>query len=55
MFFIYVTFSKGSSPLTRGALNLGVGVGSVAGIIPADAGSTLRYRLNNIAERDHPR
>ena len=45
----------GSSPHTRGARAEGVGVGGVAGIIPAYAGSTSAACRNRARRGDHPR
>ena len=45
----------GSSPLTRGALDLGVQVHDSFRIIPAHAGSTSSLVLRGCRTRDHPR
>ena len=45
----------GSSPHTRGALVLQSGALVELGIIPAYAGSTMRYTFGHRTELDHPR
>ena len=45
----------GSSPRSRGALNVLCGRAAVVGIIPAFAGSTPGYRTCQCGSRDHPR
>ena len=45
----------GSSPHTRGALGTGGASASVAGIIPAYAGSTSKLTSTKRSRRDHPR
>ena len=45
----------GSSPLTRGALNVIPRPIAVVGIIPAHAGSTTAFFTNSFATWDHPR
>ena len=46
---------EGSSPLTRGKLQLGHHVLPVHGLIPAHAGKTSRPRLRSRRRRAHPR
>ena len=45
----------GSSPRMRGALSNGISRVSGVGIIPADAGSTMIFRVLPTLARDHPR
>ena len=45
----------GSSPLTRGALQVEIDNGMVTGLIPAHAGSTRRFCFYFFASRAHPR
>ena len=47
--------SLGSSPHVRGALKVHVGRPTVAGIIPACAGSTVNYHYKQLKAGDHPR
>ena len=46
---------EGSSPRMRGALDHLLVDSTVAGIIPADAGSTVEDRFGHEIIRDHPR
>ena len=46
---------RGSSPLTRGALDEVVELGVIRGIIPAYAGSTLVWAYAGCSSGDHPR
>ena len=46
---------RGSSPLTRGALDEVVELGVIRGIIPAYAGSTFSAVVVYMMDRDHPR
>ncbi len=48
-------WDTGSSPLARGARDLGDQVGNGDGIIPARAGSTRRRTSPSCGRRDHPR
>ena len=47
--------SDGSSPLTRGALQLRSGLDNPSGLIPAHAGSTSIGRRSRPMKRAHPR
>ena len=49
------TADAGSSPLTRGALDLGGLVRPVEGLIPAHAGSTRTFSISTGRRRAHPR
>ena len=46
---------RGSSPLTRGKLDVGVGVDQVGGLIPAHAGKTFCRAGGRFARPAHPR
>ena len=45
----------GSSPLTRGKLDVGVGVDQVGGLIPAHAGKTFSRSARAVGATAHPR
>ena len=48
-------YTSGSSPLTRGKLDVGVGVDQVCGLIPAHAGKTGATWAPTSPNRAHPR